>query len=117
MLNKDGTPSGKYDPITGEKIDPNAVVDPLFEPVQVERRASPRKKYDRPGVTICCGRCKQELAISRGDTLDCFTFTVDHRVKLKCEACGHETRWGPDKANKSSGKTRDESIDGDSETE
>ncbi len=59
---------------------------------------SPRAK--RKGVQILCGRdsCKQLLALSLGDCLDCFAFTVAHRVKMKCETCGHETRWGPDKS-------------------
>ena len=49
------------------------------------------------GVEILCGKCKQLLAYSRGATLDCFVFTVAHRIKMVCEACNWETRWGPDK--------------------
>lgn len=63
-------------------------------PVQSERR-SPRQKPT--GVPILCGKCKQLLAYSRGATLDCFAFTVAHRIKMVCEACNWETRWGPDK--------------------
>lgn len=49
------------------------------------------------GVQIKCGRCERLLAISYGDSLDCFAFAVEHRMKMRCESCGHETRWGPEK--------------------
>lgn len=49
------------------------------------------------GVHITCGRCEQLLAISYGNHLDCFAFVIEHRVKMKCERCGNETRWAPEK--------------------
>jgi hypothetical protein len=72
--------------------------------VQVERelvqaRAEMRQRNlrKRGGTHIKCKRCDQLLAISYGDHLDCFAFTLWHRAKLVCEACGFETRWGPGK--------------------
>lgn len=49
------------------------------------------------GVGIRCGRCEKLLATSYGARLDCYGFDVEHRVKLKCAWCGHETRWAPEK--------------------
>lgn len=48
-------------------------------------------------VDINCPRCGAYLATSRGETLSCDTFTLEHRARLKCSKCGHITRWGPDK--------------------
>ncbi len=74
---------------------------PSGDPVQVEPWVSlavGRKKKGQNPVPIHCGRatCNQLLAYSYGDFLDCFVFTVSHRVRMKCERCGWETRWGPD---------------------
>lgn len=62
-------------------------------------RAEQRKRNTRKrgGVELTCDRCEQLLAVSHGDHLDLFSCTIWHRVKLKCEACGHERRWGPGK--------------------
>lgn len=59
----------------------------------------PRVKHRKGGMRILCGRdsCQQLLGVSYGGFLDCFAFTVSHRLKMRCEACGYETRWGPGK--------------------